>query len=566
MIRQEIEKRLSTIIACGSLVVTLLVTDRISVDPANVGKMVALATTAGFCLAILISLKTEIFQHFKLSAILLLGFVFVALISIVISINPWEKGFYGTYARNTGFLTYLSLSILFLSATQMVRNESYLKVIRVLLFAGVFNLVYSLFAMRGFDIFTWQNPYGKVLGTFGNPNFISSFLAIFLITLFIILISPNAPLWVRGCSGMLIVASLYVIKATGSQQGLIVAAGGIAVAIFFFLRAKFKNQIVSLFYSIAVSIVGLISILGMLQLGPLAGLLYKDSVSYRGEYWQAGINMALANPIFGIGLDSYGTYYRPFRSESATIKPGVDVVTDSSHNVFIDILSSTGFIGFFFYATLILLVVFESIKFIRRNRSFDPIFVILFSTFIAYNAQSIISINQIGLAIWGWILAGLLLGYTRRVNLGIVESKISTISDLLRTKKTIQTKELSAGISLGIIAGGVAFFILAIPSFYADASLRKAIKSNSIDDYVKVANQFPVDSARINYIASRITIDGINEQAVTLVRMGLQKFPIDYGLMNSQYLISAQDSEEHKAIGKRLHLADPFNPAYFKFR
>ncbi|NQW57628.1 MAG: hypothetical protein HQ456_02865 [Polynucleobacter sp.] len=89
MITQEIEKRLSTIIASGSLVVTLLVTDRISVDPANVGKMVALATTAGFSLAILISLKTEIFQHFKLSAILLLGFVFVALVSIVISINPW---------------------------------------------------------------------------------------------------------------------------------------------------------------------------------------------------------------------------------------------------------------------------------------------------------------------------------------------------------------------------------------------------------------------------------------------------------------------------------------------
>ncbi|NQW57629.1 MAG: O-antigen ligase family protein [Polynucleobacter sp.] len=365
---------------------------------------------------------------------------------------------------------------------------------------------------------------------------------------------------------MLIVASLYIIKATGSQQGLIVAAGGIAVAIFFFLRAKFKNQIVSLFYSISVSIVGFISILGMLQLGPLAGLLYKDSVSYRGEYWQAGINMALANPIFGIGLDSYGTYYRLFRSESATIKPGVDVVTDSSHNVFIDVLSSTGFIGFLFYATLILVVVFECIKFIKGNCNFDPIFVILFSTFIAYNAQSIISINQIGLAIWGWILAGLLLGYTRRINLGIVESKPLPISDLLRTKKTTQTKEIAAGISLGIIAGGVAFFILAIPSFYADASLRKAIKSNSIDDYVEVANQFPVDSARINYIASRITIDGINEQAVTLVRIGLQKFPLDYGLMNSQYLISAEDSEEYKAIGKKLHLADPFNPAYFKFK
>jgi len=152
------------------------------------------------------------------------------------------------------------------------------------------------------------------------------------------------------------------------------------------------------------------------------------------------------------------------------------------------------------------------------------------------------------------------------VNIGILEIKLSKVSDLLRTKKKIQTKELSAGVTLGIIVGGVAFFILAVPSFYADASLRNAVKNNSIDEYVKVANQFPIDSNRLNFIASRITIDGINEQSVTLVRMGLEKFPFDYGLLNSQYLISGQDSEEGKAIGRRLNLADPFNPDYVKFK
>jgi len=566
MISLEIEKRLSAIIAWGSLIVTLLVTDRISADPVNVGKMVAIATVAGFCLAILISLRKEIYKHFKLVVLLLSGFVCISFVSIMLSSNPWEKGFYGTYARNTGFLTYLSLSLLFLSASQLLRNESYLRIIRAFLLAGLLNLFYCFLVLGGIDIFTWQNPYGKVLGTFGNPNFISSFMAIFLITLFTILISPDVKVGIRALLGLPIIGSLFVIKATGSQQGLVVAAGGIAIALFFFIRAKFGNQIATSVYSFSVATVGITSILGMLQMGPLAGLLYKDSVSYRGEYWQAGINMALANPLFGVGLDSYGTFYRSFREQSATVVPGINVVTDSAHNVFIDILSSTGFVGLFLYLALISLILFECVRYIKKSRSFDPIFVILFSTWIAYLAQSLISINQIGLAIWGWVLSGLLLGYTRKVNIGIYEIKLLKISDLLRTKKTIQTKELSASISLGLIAGGVAFFILSVPSFYADASLRKAIESNSIDEYVKVANQFPIDANRLNYIASRITIGGINEQSVSLVRMGLEKFPFDYGLLNSQYLISGQDSEESKAIGRRLHLADPFNPEYVKFK
>jgi O-antigen ligase len=275
--------------------------------------MVALATVAGFCLAILISLATEIYKHFKIPVLLLFGFVFISFVSILLSSNPWEKGFYGTYARNTGFLTYLSLSILFLSASQLLRNESYLRIIRAFLLAGLLNLFYCIFVLRGIDIFTWQNPYGKVLGTFGNPNFISSFMAIFLIILFIILISPEVKIGIRALLGFPIIGSLYIIKATGSQQGLVVAAGGIAIALFFFIRAKFANQIVCGVYSLIVATAGITSILGMLQMGPLAGLLYKDSVSYRGEYWQAGINMALANPLFGVGLDSYGTFYRSFR-------------------------------------------------------------------------------------------------------------------------------------------------------------------------------------------------------------------------------------------------------------
>ena len=52
------------------------------------------------------------------------------------------------------------------------------------------------------------------------------------------------------------------------------------------------------------------SVLGMLQKGPLQNLLYKDSVSVRGFYWRAAIEMLKSEPLFGVGSDRYGSFFR----------------------------------------------------------------------------------------------------------------------------------------------------------------------------------------------------------------------------------------------------------------
>jgi O-antigen ligase len=566
MLTVEIEKRLTTVLAWGCLVVTLLVTDRISADPANVGKLVALATTAGCCLAILISVRGLLISNSRLVLQLLSGFLFVCLISIFTSQSPWEKGFFGTFGRNTGFLTYLAVTIIFLSATLLHRSESYIRVIRVLIVTGFANLIYCLFAMNGFDVFTWLNPYGKVLGTFGNPNFISSFLGIFITALFALFLSSSIKLFHRAIIIILILASLYTINASGSQQGGVVAAGGMAIGLFFFLRSRFMNSTITMIYSAVVTSSAVVSVLGMLQIGPLASLLYKQSVSLRGEYWQAGINMALNNPIFGVGLDSYGTFYRTFRNESATIIPGIDTISDAAHNIFIDIFASTGLLGFILYLAIVAYVLLESIRFIIKKPTFDPIFVVLFSSWLAYQAQSLISINQIGLVVWGWVLGGLLLGYTRRSKIEDGKFQIVEFSEFLKVKKLSNAKEVPASIALGTFVGGAVFLLAAAPNFYADAELRQATSSGSAEKLYLAAKQFPLDANRINYLASKISKDGINEQSVELVRMGVSKFPNDYGLLYSNFQISVPDSKEKIEFGKRLHEADPFNPAFFEFR
>jgi hypothetical protein len=66
---------------------------------------------------------------------------------------------------------------------------------------------------------------------------------------------------------------------------------------------------------------------------------------------------------------------------------------------------------------------------------------------VAFQAQSIISINQIGLALWGWVLSGLIIGYeiNTRGSEATVEKKTG--------KNSAKPVQSSAGSVLGMFVG-----------------------------------------------------------------------------------------------------------------
>ena len=80
MLTTEVEKRLTTIICWGALLTTLIVTDRVSLEPANLGKMLVLATTAGATLSVILLNKKSFFSESKGQIFLIVGFISVSLI------------------------------------------------------------------------------------------------------------------------------------------------------------------------------------------------------------------------------------------------------------------------------------------------------------------------------------------------------------------------------------------------------------------------------------------------------------------------------------------------------
>lgn len=275
---------------------------------------------------------------------------------------------------------------------------------------------YGFIQTLGKDFISWDNPYNNMIGTLGNPNFASALLSILgFISFTSIFLKEFSPVLktLAVVSGFL---SLSAIIKSDSRQGLIAMTVSLLVFITFFiyLYSKIASRIFALF-SFMVLVIG---IMGMLQKGPLETLLYKNSVSVRGYYWRAGLEMFMNHPLTGIGLDSYNWYFKQYREVEYALTYGFNITSSNAHNTIIQLFATGGIFVGLGYLAIIALVVFCGILNIRRLlKDQKVIAIILFSAWVGFQAQSFVSIDNIGISVWGWVLGGLIVGVAQNTRI-----------------------------------------------------------------------------------------------------------------------------------------------------
>ena len=121
------------------------------------------------------------------------------------------------------------------------------------MFAGTINVFYTFWVTLFGDFVGWTNPYGNVLGTFGNPNFVGSFLGISVSIYFAYAIRPQTTKPYRAIALVLIVIGWFEIKESSAIQGIVVGAGGMALVLFLYLRSRCRTIFVPLIYFFIVS-------------------------------------------------------------------------------------------------------------------------------------------------------------------------------------------------------------------------------------------------------------------------------------------------------------------------
>jgi O-antigen ligase len=558
MFEKMSDNNLARVIGFGGFLTTIMVAAWWTIEPVNAPKMATLVATSGAVMGILLSNRGLIRDLSP--QILIPGSIFslLAMFTLISSADPWDLNFYGVSGRNTGLLTYLGLVVVYLGASALSSLQSISRVIKYFVFAGVFNVAYCLLSILGIELIPWNNIYNRILGTFGNPNFIGAFLGIFGVVTLSYIFSPDSKIRNKLIAFLVFFVTFIEIEKSDAIQGLVILAFGSSVIVWMKLRSLTANKIVEGAYLLLVTVAGVTSALGALQIGPLAKYIYKSSVSFRGEYWQAGFNMGLEKPFTGVGMDSYGSWYRRARDLQALVWPGADTTTNAAHNVFLDVLAYGGFPLLLAYLAILLIIARSAVRILFKSRSFDFVAASLITAWLCYLAQALISINQIGVAIWGWIFGGLIIAYDRVSN----SAGLPVENSKKVKKKSVQRKRSEAALSLATTLGLVVGTAIAIPPVLSDARWKSALASGDGKQLEAAAIGWPQDPLRMSEAIKIFSDNNWTDTALRISQLSVSKFSDSYISWYSYLQMPTISDEERERAKSELRRLDPNNIAW----
>jgi len=413
-------------------------------DPFNVPKFSLLILVAPFTLYVL-SAKSRMkdFTRETRATLVALGMFLTAFLMASLSSGNFYQSMVGLYQRNLGFLTYLSFAFLFIFTCLTLNHKNVNKLLIVFISTGTVETLYGVIQHLGADPFNWKNPYSPILGTFGNPNFQSAFLGITSAAALGLALTAN---WsVRSLLSLQILCSLFLIQVSNSSQGFM--SFGVAATVIFlsFLRLNHPKFFLP-GSGISIVVFG-IAILGILNKGP-ASFLYQASISARGDYWRAAMAMLKDEPLNGVGIERYGDYFGNFRDLQQVRGRSFATYSDNAHNTFLHFAATGGLFLALTYIFLVALVVVFSFRKLRKSEGVQSLQIsIMLGIFLAFNAISLISPENVGFTVWAWVFAGGLIGLSTLVE----QPNPSSIS-------TKSTNMFSKALVIGLI------LVLIVPS------------------------------------------------------------------------------------------------------
>jgi O-antigen ligase len=470
MVRTAERDFLGKLLLAACALASVAITPKTTADPINPIKMaiISIFGFAGFSL-LLPNIRTLFNSGYKWVLILTGLFVFVLGVGVATSGQNFNQEFFGVYGRNTGFVTYLSLSLLLLVATVASSSDLIAKFLYTFVIVGAVTTIYGYLQHFGIEPAGWVSPYNPIIGFLGNPDFNAAFLGMSIIAAVGLIFRETVSLKLKITLIPYTLLCLYLMKLSIVKQGFFVVAAGLGVfAISKLYFSKFHKLALLIALATAFS-TGLV-LLALFNIGPLANLLYKSSLTARGYYWQAGWEMVTSHPLLGVGLDNFGNWYRQSRSlEAYNWSP--TQYTNSAHNVYIDIAASAGLLAFVLFIMINLLALYSVFHFFRKSARFDGAFVTLLAIWVGFNAQLFISINQIGVSVWGWVASGLILGYGRIRSAIDPENPIrdKVMMNRKKTKESRNENKLMPGSIIRVTVGLAIGAIIGLPAYVGEA-------------------------------------------------------------------------------------------------
>jgi O-antigen ligase len=398
-------RKVQTFVLLGGVFTTLTIWTKLE-DPINLPKMFVLVLFAAMVLGL--SLPALLSAH-KLSSrgqkigLGLIGLFAIGLLVSTVATDVKYTAIFGEFHRNNGFLSYFSMIILMAVGSLVFNILSTNKYFTFFGVAGLTLTFYGILQGLGADPVGWKIDYNPYITTLGNPNFTSGFLGLSGIAILYLVLDAKERKY-QVIYGVGLLADLYILWRSGSIQGVFGFLIGATVIIL--VKIWLINKRYGQIGLATAAITGAPVALAVLNIGPLASKLYQGTLRNRFDYWNAAVGMFKDHPIFGVGIDRFGEYYREYAVQNQVVQ---GQITDNAHSIYLQLLATGGLVLFIPYLLLILFITFIGFKSLIKSQGEDKLKVgALFGIWLGTIALNVVTVDNLGVGVWFWITGGVL--------------------------------------------------------------------------------------------------------------------------------------------------------------
>ena len=420
-------KKVQSLILFGGVFTTLAIWTKLE-DPVNLPKMFVLvlfgAGVLGLSLPALLRAPQQCSGNQKVG-LALIGLFLIGLVIATLATDVKYTAIFGEYHRNNGAISYIAM-ITFMVGCVLSYTYNFDK--RYFLFLGGTGFIVSIYGVLqglGKDPIGWVALYNPFITTLGNPNFTSGFLGLAAIATFYSLLSSNLNK-VRLLHTTMLVFEIYVLIKTSSIQGIFAFAIGITVIVL--TKIWLLNSKVGIGAIIVAAVLALPAALALFNIGPLAERIFQSTLNNRVDYWKAALAMFKENMFTGVGIDRYGEFYRQYAVQFQFVQ---GQVTDNAHSLYLQILATGGLVTFIPFLTLLSFITLVALRNLLRSTGQEKLHLSgLLGIWIATLTLNLVTIDNLGVGIWLWILGGIIISKSHVENhsLKMSNKKSSTMN------------------------------------------------------------------------------------------------------------------------------------------
>lgn len=364
-------------------------------------------------LILLICTTTKIGKlHFDKLDILVFIFGCLAILSTIFSKDIYMS-LLGSYERFEGLFTIITYILIYYNSKYYFKNyKNFINIVSIIYISiCIFAIIQFYITPNFYLVPVFQRG---AAGTFGNTNFMGSFVSIILPAFILGAIFKNRKLYYIGCAFGF--SAMLLCLARSSWVAFVISM----ISIIIYLILKKNKKYFKRFFTIIILFILCFTALALLdkndrfinkiniaqqELSTAIQSGLDDKMgSGRIAIWKLTGKLILKVPIFGCGVDALEVgLAKILPEENSEFISRAGVYIDKAHNEYLQIAATMGIPALIVYLIFIGMIVFPGIKNMEKSKVITLYTVVI----ISYLIQAFFNISTIGIAPIFWFILGL---------------------------------------------------------------------------------------------------------------------------------------------------------------